>query len=357
MAKMNVVVIGGSAGAIGALRILLAKLPSQFPAAICVVVHTSPSGPGMLPAVLSRVGPLPARFPTGGEQLCAGTIYVARPDHHLMLDVNGDLRLGRGAKENGFRPAIDPLFRSAARAFGHRVLGIVLSGALDDGVAGLSIIKNLGGCTAVQDPEDAEIRYLPDEAIRQIEIDQVLPAERMHEIILGFANSVERKPFEGTAGMSEETDKENAYAMGGEFHLPDIRQLGDPSLFTCPDCHGALIKLRSQRPERFRCHVGHAYALDTLRQLAFEQAEQGLWEAIRRLEEYAALSEHAADHAEGKMSLDQQKSLRREAKQARENSVVVRKTAEFGFKPIKAYSAARTKFLSVPEQLHWPPRR
>src|SRR5262245_28426519 len=170
MGSNRIVVIGGSAGGIEALKGLASQLPREFASAICVVVHTSSASPGLLPSILSRAGPLQAEHARDGQRMHAGHFYIAPADYHLMLEP-GVLRLTKGPRENRFRPAIDPLFRSAAQVFGPGAIGVVLSGGLDDGTAGLHAIKRLGGTAIVQHPEDAVSPSMPINAAKHVSVD------------------------------------------------------------------------------------------------------------------------------------------------------------------------------------------
>lgn len=316
MGKIELFVVGASAGGLEALQKLVSQLPEAFPAAICIVVHMSANSPGHIPEILSATGPLPAHAAKDGERLKAGCIYVAPPDHHLLIGNDQRLKLGHGPKENRFRPAIDPLFRSAALAFETRAAGIILSGGLDDGVAGLAAIQRYGGATIVQDPEDALVPSMPRAALRTIEPDKRLPADRIAEAMLEFAESYSpRMPRE--TPMPEHIDEEVRVAAGAESHPFDALKLGDPTLLTCPDCHGALVRVRDAVPARFRCHTGHAYTVDSLTDAVRDQVEESLWSSIRVLEEYALLLDSGA-HGQP------QQEAKRSAEQARRRSETLR---------------------------------
>src|SRR3954470_2925577 len=186
MPSHDIIVIGASAGGVETLKALVRGLPAELPAAVFVVLHVAPGGPGYLPQILAKAGPLPASFPEDGEAIANGRIYVAPPDHHLLLEP-GRVRVVRGPKENRHRPAADPLFRSAAWAYGPRVIGVVLSGTLDDGAAGLWAIKSCGGVAIVQDPEDALFDEMPASALASVDADHVAPLEELPLILAELA--------------------------------------------------------------------------------------------------------------------------------------------------------------------------
>jgi two-component system chemotaxis response regulator CheB len=183
MQPRHIVAIGTSAGGIEALRRLVAELPEDFPAAVAIVLHTSPRSPGIVADILNRSGPLPAVSPTGAERLVAGRIYVAPPDYHMLIEP-GRVGVRKGPKENRFRPAIDPLFRSAAQVYGPNGIGVVLTGHLDDGAAGLWAIKQLGGVTIVQDPYDALVPSMPQSALDSVSVDHVVPLSQIPSLLV-----------------------------------------------------------------------------------------------------------------------------------------------------------------------------
>jgi two-component system, chemotaxis family, protein-glutamate methylesterase/glutaminase len=182
MARRDIIVAGASAGGVEALRTLVGAFPPDLPAAVFVVLHMTPDSPSMIPTILERAGPLPVRVPHDPLEIQHGQIYVPAPDHHLMLEP-GTVRLSRGPRQNRTRPAIDPLFRSAADAYGSRVIGVVLTGTLDDGTAGLKAIKHCGGVAVVQDPEDAMFPGMPKSAIAHVAVDHVLPLAQIGRLV------------------------------------------------------------------------------------------------------------------------------------------------------------------------------
>jgi len=278
----DVVVVGASAGGVEALRALVGGLPADFAAPVVVVLHVPASGPSVLPAILSRAGPLPAVHAADGVALEAGRIYVAPPNCHVLVS-DGSLTLSRGPKENGHRPAIDPLFRSAVASFGERTAGVVLSGTLDDGTAGLFAIKSEGGATLVQDPEEALYNSMPSSAIRYVEPDYVLPTR-------GLADTLVRLAAGSNGGRGKEQPVDD-FAPAPEA---EQAQPGDLAPFSCPDCGGALWAREHRDLETFRCRVGHAYSANSLVARHAETVERTLWTAYRALEERAALSQRVA---------------------------------------------------------------
>ena len=292
MGVQRIVVVGASSGGIEALRQLIGGLSADFPAPICVVLHTSPQSPGLLGKILANAGALPAFTAVTGMPLKAGHIYVAPPDHHLLIEP-GALCLGRGPKENRFRPAIDPLFRSAAQVYGAGVVGVVLTGNLDDGSAGLRTIKQLGGIAIVQDPRDALFPAMPTNALRSVAADYVVSlADMVGALRAATANDVEGRSIAPSQGLDVEV------AIAKEDHAVDrtVQRIGDPSVFACPDCHGVLMELKERGVLRFRCHTGHAYSAETLLAALNEGIENALWSAVRAVEEGRFLLERMAQH-------------------------------------------------------------
>jgi two-component system chemotaxis response regulator CheB len=268
------------------LRQLVRGLKPDLPAAVFVVVHLEPNSTSHLPEILSRAGPLQAVHPRDGAPIVPGRIYVAPPDRHLLI-ANGRLRVVRGPRENRFRPAIDPLFRTAAVAYGPRVIGVVLSGALDDGAAGLLEIKQSGGLALVQDPADALIPSMPRTACETVEVDHALPAARLAAKLVELVS--EPLPELGEPTVPEDLQKE----VLGELNPARAGQAGQPgtpSVYSCPECGGVLRELRERDLFRFRCRVGHAYSANTLLQEQSNTIEDALWIALRALEEREELA-------------------------------------------------------------------
>jgi len=289
MANRDIVVVGASAGGTEALTELVRALPADFPAAIFVVVHFPASASSVLPRILSRAGSLLATHPEDGDTFATGRIYVARPDCHLLVR-DGRLSVRRGPKENNSRPAIDPLFRSAARSAGKRVIGVVLSGNLDDGTAGLLSIKQHGGIAVIQAPETAQYSGMPRSAIDHVPVDYVVPIEQMAALLVRLTSD--------QAGPKELVPMESDDSPSDEETLADRQtQPGAPSTMTCPECHGSLWETREGALVHFRCRVGHAYTAESLLAHQADQLEAALWTALRSLEEHAALSRRLASRA------------------------------------------------------------
>ena len=289
----DIVVVGASIGGLEALRSLVADLPHDLPAAVFVVWHIAPESPALLPEILQRAGPLPALHPHDGEAIQPGRIYVAPPDHHLLLE-DGRVRLSRGPKENRFRPAIDPLFRSAARAYGSRVIGVILSGALDDGTAGMEAVKARGGIAVIQDPREAINPAMPQSVLAHVAVDHRVPAAAIGPLLGDLAPRVVEEG--GKEPVTEHMDIETRIALEANPLEAGIMQLGKPSPYTCPECHGTLLAVTTDGILRFRCHTGHAYTVNSLLAEVSGSIEEALWSAVRVIEEQVMLLRHAADH-------------------------------------------------------------
>lgn len=292
MPGKDIIVIGASSGGIDALRAILAALPAEFGASLFVVIHTAPDSPAVLADILGSAGPLPAMYARAGEPIMRGRVYIAPTDRHLLL-APGKVELTRGPKENRFRPAIDPLFRSAAQVYGPRVVGVILTGGLDDGVNGLATIKRLGGTTVVQEPAEAVAPSMPLNALRQVPIDHRVRIAQLAPLLVRLAATPADMP-EGERAVPEGVNIEVGIARGRNTSPGAVMALGEPSMYTCPECHGVLLEMKDRTPLRFRCHTGHAYALESLLAEMDRMIDESLWSAIRALEERAILLRQAA---------------------------------------------------------------
>jgi two-component system chemotaxis response regulator CheB len=274
-APARVVGIGASAGGVDALMRVLRKLPADLRLAILVVVHVPSSGRSLLAAILGRRTDLDVVEAQDGAQLVSGRVYVAPNDHHLLVD-DGHLRLDRGPKENGVRPAVDPMLRSLASAYGPRAVAVILSGALGDGSVGAVAVRNAGGVVIVQDPDDATVPSMPESALRAVRrADAVLPATEMGRALETMAGSPRMREDAGVRSVDE------PYAQDS------VRPLGSPSAFTCPECNGSLWEIRDGRASRYTCRVGHSYTEDAMVVEQGSAVEAALWAALEALEERA----------------------------------------------------------------------
>lgn len=294
MAERNIVVIGCSVGGVEALQTIAAGLPENFPAAVFVVLHVAPQSRSVLPNILNRAGPLPAKHPVQREEIRRGHIYVAPPDHHLIIE-DGHVVLSRGPKENRHRPSLDPLFRSAARAYGRQVIGIILTGSLDDGTVGLQTVKKAGGVAIVQDPQDAVCGEMPRSAIDHVKVDYIVPVTQIPALLVELV--LQSVAAGNGAGKNTQIRKEIKYAEADMAAIEDDARPGTPSQFACPDCGGVLWQLEDEGMLRFRCRVGHAYTAQSLDAQQSEAVEGALWAAIRALEESASLARQMAERA------------------------------------------------------------
>lgn len=294
MSKKNIIVIGASAGGFEAIRQLTAELPHDLDAAIFIVWHMSPTVRGVLPQVINRQKNLLAVNAVDNEPIAFNRIYIAPPDHHMMIE-EGFIRITRGPKENRFRPAVDPLFRSAAYIYGSRVIGIVLSGALDDGTAGLWTIKNRGGTAIVQEPADAQVSSMPESALEYVDADYKIPMSEMAAVLARLVNEDAEQTEQTDIEENKKVDIEVRIALQDEALERGVLDLGAFTPYTCPDCHGALSAIRDGRIVRYRCHTGHAYSVDSLLNTVTEKVEDSLWNAIRGFEESIILLNRLGD--------------------------------------------------------------
>jgi two-component system, chemotaxis family, protein-glutamate methylesterase/glutaminase len=292
MPDRDVVVVGASAGGVEALTSLVGSLPADLPASLFVVLHLPATSSSALPDILTRHGPLPASHAKDGEPIEQRRIYVAPPDHHLLLRER-HVHLARGPRENGHRPAVDPLFRSAAREHATKVVGVVLSGALDDGTAGLLAIKSRGGVAIVQQPEDALYPGMPHNAVEHVQVDHVLPAAEIGEALTRLAAEPAKEP----AGPAPNDMRLEVEVEGFSMEVLEGGNPGRPSAFSCPDCNGVLWEIHDGGLVRFRCRVGHAWSPQSLLTQQSEALEAALWVALRSLEERAALAARLAEPA------------------------------------------------------------
>ena len=287
MQGRDIVVLGASAGGVEALVQFVGELPSSIPAAIFVVLHIPPQSTSMMPKILSRSSSLPAIHPVDGTLIEHGHIYVAPPDHHMMLE-QGHIRIIHGPKENRHRPAIDTLFRSAASVYGPRVIGVVLTGSLDDGTAGLLAVKRLGGIAVVQDPDDALYPSMPQNALEHVQVDYVLPlAAIAHEIVHLVATEVNTTM---NSPVPEDMQNELSLVKMELSRQKDDTHVGIPSQYSCPECGGVLWEIYDDTLLRYRCRVGHAYSVESMMAEQSYSIEEAMWAALKTLEEQVSIS-------------------------------------------------------------------
>jgi two-component system chemotaxis response regulator CheB len=301
--RPEIIVIGGSAGALGILQRLVGEFPENFPASIFVVLHISPDAPSHLAEIVDRAGPLSATFARNDEKIVPSRIYIAPPDRHLLIS-DGVLRLTRDPRENRSRPAIDPLFRSAARSHGPKVVGVLLSGLYDDGVQGLEVISESGGTVIVLKPDNAPFPQMPENAIKYDDPDYILSAKdifpKIQELI-----------------ASSQSDPE----MKDKHELP--AHTASPSGYVCPDCGGTLFEDKREIPY-FRCRIGHAYSLNALLAGEDDALETALWAAVRSLQENAALKERTATMFDRGGQSSNAKRIREDAQAQKEQAKLLR---------------------------------
>jgi two-component system chemotaxis response regulator CheB len=313
------IVIGASAGGVQALLEVVSRLPAELAAPVFVVLHLPPFVASSLAKVLSRAGHRQAVQATDGAAISPGIIYVAPPDKHLLVE-DGRIVVKRGPKENRFRPSIDALFRSAAYVYGSGAIGVILSGMLDDGTSGLWSIKRLGGKAIIQQPEDAECDSMPRSALEFVEADHVCAADEIGALL---GRLVKESPM-----PAEDQNLEVRKRMGVEVKIAaedgafqkGVMDLGELTPFTCPECHGALVKIAEGKMSRFRCHTGHAYTDSALLEGVMEYTGEMLWQVIRSFEEGVMLLEHMGQHLEEAGAIDRAKVFQSKAKELEKRS-------------------------------------
>ena len=318
----DLVVIGASAGGVEVLTRLVADLPADLPAAVCIVLHMAPSSPSALAGILHRAGSLPSRFASDEQALHSGEIIVAPPDHHLVVE-DARVTVTVGPRENGHRPAVDVLFRTAAAARASRVVGVILSGTRDDGAAGLALIKAEGGAAVVQSPDDAMYPGMPLSALANVAVDAVVPSELIGKTITAIVKG-ERLPDDASPHAPPEDPDE-----------------GNRLTSVCPECGGVLTEHLEAGVPYWECHVGHRYSGSSFAHAQAEGVEAALWTAVRALRDRGAVLNRMAEHFEGR---DQARSARRfrgKSDEAYTQAELVRETLT---------EAAATTLRALPEE-------
>jgi two-component system, chemotaxis family, protein-glutamate methylesterase/glutaminase len=315
----GIVVIGGSAGALDPLKTILARLAADFGAAIFCVLHMPADHNSPLADILNGKAGLPVRWARDEDQIEAGRVYLAPPNQHLVL-TKDNVRLTNGPRENRARPAIDVLFRSAAVAFASEVTGIVLSGYLSDGAAGLASIKQRGGIAVVQNPAEAMVDAMPRAALAATDVDHCLRADEIGARL----PEITRQPGGRVMPVPPEMEIELDIAMSGRSGSPRVRRLGDAVTLTCPDCKGVLTELRDAKPLRYRCQIGHAFTADTLLASHDEQVHDAAKLALRLVEEHVELLARMAGDAEKRGHRNAGRSFEQRAAEYRDAADVLR---------------------------------
>ena len=317
----HIVVIGASTGGHQALQQIISALPEDYAPPVFVVMHIGAHEIN-LPNLLQQSSRLPARYATDNERVEAGVVLFAPPDRHLVL-TDGVARLSRAPKENFSRPAVDPLFRTAAFAHRENVIGIVLSGNLDDGTIGLQAIKACGGITMVQDPATAIAPDMPRSAMEHVDIDYCLPLESIAGKLIELAQRGPKARVSNT--VPKWIPVESKMDLTEVASMEELDQIGHQSKLTCPECNGVLWEIDNSSKLRYRCHTGHSFTGDSLdysQNVAFEEA---IWFAIRALHEKQRLLKRLADSAREGNRESSARDYEESASQAAQHAAVLQK--------------------------------
>ena len=315
----RVIAIGGSAGAISAVQTLCDSLPSDIPAAVCIVIHVGARGQNLVADLFRKRCPIPVQTAVDGQRLEQGRAYVAPADHHLIV-MNETIRLGRGPRENLARPAVDPLLRSVGLSYGSRAIGVVLTGMLSDGAAGLADLKRCGGVTVVQNPVEAMEREMPLSALAASDVDYQTPIGELGALLKMLA----AEPPGPCPPPPDDIRLEVEIALGRPTGTEESRRLGNPVPLSCPACGGVLSQVRSSPPLRFRCQVGHGYTAEALADEQESSVDEALRVALRIVEERATLTQKMADEARRGGLRHSAASFERTSAQSREHVETLR---------------------------------
>ena len=321
----DIIVVGASAGGVGSLIAFVRALEPDLPATILVVLHVPASGASALPPILERAGTLPVDVAVSNQKLQHGRIVIAPPDRHLVV-VDDHLRTSRGPRENGHRPAIDVLFRSAARACGPRVIAVVLSGSLEDGTAGAIAVKERGGLVLAQDPADAAYAGMPESAIKHVEVTEIATAAELSAIVGRLCRT--QATLNEEIAVPDLMMAEVEMAGLGDLLTAVDEPAHEPADFGCPECHGVLFKIENGGLLRFRCRLGHAWSWHALLLEQGQALENALWMALRTLEEKARLSLQLAERAASRGSVWSHERFNEQAYEATRSAALVRRLLE-----------------------------
>ncbi|MGF7214767.1 two-component system chemotaxis response regulator CheB [Spirosoma lacussanchae] len=327
--KRTIIVVGTSAGGVSALQELVAGFPADLGASIFVVQHVSADAPSFLPAILSRAGKLPASHPQDGDPIQPGHIYIAPPDFHLLIE-QGRVLVRKGPKENRFRPSIDALFRSAAYTYGPRVIGVVLTGLLNDGTSGMWSVKRMGGVCVIQEPDDALYPSMPASVLEYVDVDYTVPlAEIASTLCRLIAEPVNGPPELVQAEKIRLQTEIEIAAQANGFEL-GIVGMGKPTTLTCPECNGVLMSIEEGKLTRYRCHTGHAFTPDSLLAELSKTVEETHWQVVRGLEEAVMLLEQMTQNYTDLGRYDEAERFRQKTEETRARARQVRKQI-FGY--------------------------
>ena len=318
--------MGASAGGIPPIQRVLSALPSDFPASVLIVIHTAAEGPRLLSGVISRMSALPVAYAVDGDTPKKSIVYLAPPDRHLLLEANR-MRLTAGPHENRHRPAIDPLFRSAARDRGSRVAAVLFSGLLDDGTAGLRAVVRHGGVSIIQDPGEARFASMPENALKHDSPQYVLRVGKIAATLVALVGNGGGREVRRSPHQPDSTADSTNEVKIAEIDLAAIERdkAGVPSVYSCPECNGTLWEVREGKLLRFRCRVGHAYGEESLLASKNEELETALWTALRTLEEKAALHRRLSQEAARKRNSWVAKHFQRTADQVYQQAQAIRR--------------------------------
>ncbi len=319
----NIVVIGASAGGLEAILDIVKVLPQDFRAAVFIVQHIPAYAKSSLDTIIQGYTKLRVRKAVDGEPIQGGTIYVVREDRHLMVEPDRVV-VSKGPRENRFRPAVDTLFRSAAHAYRERVVGIVLSGALNDGTSGMWTINRFGGTAIVQDPKEAMFPDMPNGVMQYTEVEHVLPAGKIGQLLATLCQE-EIVPSRRGAGVTDEKllEIEIEIAKGKNGLNMGILEHGDQSPLACPECHGALTQFEEGRLVRFRCHTGHAHTAESLLASVRDNVEKSMWEVMRGMEESRILLDRMAEQMQAVGNHEDARRYRERGKDIQEQAVLI----------------------------------
>lgn len=327
----DIAVFGASAGGVEPIISIVRELPADLPAAVFVVVHIPPHAPSHLARILSHVSPLVCEPARDGAPIQHGHIYVAPPDLHLLVE-REHMRVVRGPKENRSRPAIDPLFRTAARSYGPRVIGVVLSGALNDGTAGLLAIKRRGGISIVQDPADAIVSMMPESALEYVQVDHCVSARQIAPLLNQLCRT--SAADEGAFPVPSDMDFESQIARPDSELVHAEGRPGKLSAFTCPDCKGPLWELEDGELLRYRCREGHAFTGESVLDGQYEAVEEALWIALETLTESSLMASHMAEQAQKRGHQLIARRFQEKSRQANDRAAILRDVLKKGISVI-----------------------